>query len=121
MKMPRRPLKLAASAVLVLLAGCGSNGATAPTTITVSPSPKITAPAAQSPVNGQLLRDLTTTLAAGSASVDIPTYVLQYRVQVVNDAGSQPEDSVLNRAATWTTTNTLTRSKWFMRNRRTDS
>ena len=111
--MPRRLILLAASGVLTILAGCGSKGTTTPTTITVTPSPKITAPAAQSPVNGQLLGGLAATLAAGSASVDLSTYVLQYRFQVFNDAGALTADSGLVSVPTWTTTKTLTPSRQF--------
>lgn len=111
--MPRRFSVLAAGGVLAILAGCGAKGPAAPTAITVSPSPKITAPSVQSPVNGQLLGGLAATLAAGSASVDISSYVLQYRFQVFNDAGTLTEDSGLVSAPTWTTTKTLTPSRQF--------
>ncbi len=112
--MPRRLMRLAASGVLAIVAGCGSNAAsTTPTAITVSPSPRITAPTAQSPVSGQLLGGLTATLTAAAASVDISTFVLQYRFQVFNDTGDVTEDSGLVGAPTWTTTKTLTPSRKF--------
>jgi hypothetical protein len=112
--MPRSVMTLTATAVFALLAGCGSKPApTAPAGITVSPSPKITAPTPQTPVNAQLIGGLTATLTAAAASVDISTYTLQYRFQVFNDTGDVSEDSGLVSAPTWTTTKTLTPTKQF--------
>jgi hypothetical protein len=112
--MPRGLRMLAASGVLAIVAGCGSkSGSTTPTAITVSPSPKITAPAAQSPANGELISGLAATLTAAPASVDLSTYTLQYRFQVFGDTGAITEDSGLIGAPTWTTTKTLTPSRQF--------
>ncbi|HEX9367749.1 MAG TPA: hypothetical protein VF921_14055 [Vicinamibacterales bacterium] len=112
--MRRLLMSLPVTAVLAIVAACGSKSApTAPAAITVSPSPKITAPTAQTPVGGQLLGGLAATLTAASATVDISSYVLQYRFQVFNDVGTLTEDSGLVGAPTWTTTKTLTPSKPF--------
>lgn len=88
-----------------LCAGCSSSSATAPT---ATPAPTISAPAPQSPVSGQLVSGLTVTLTAGPATVGTASYVLQYRFQIIDAAGSVALDSGLVSASQWTTAVALT-------------
>lgn len=101
--------RAAAAAALALLTACGAanNTATAPT-ITATPAPKITAPTPQSPVGGQLLGGLAATLNANAATVDSPSYTLQYRFQVINASGNVALDSGLVGSPQWTTPVALT-------------
>src|SRR5439155_22547507 len=93
-RMARNSLTVTIGAALVaLFLSCGSKSATpaapAPVpTITVTPPPNLTAPTVQSPVNGQMLKGLTATLTASSATVDVSTLQLKYRFQVFNDAST---------------------------------
>jgi hypothetical protein len=86
------------------LHGCGSQPAlpTAPTVV-AEVIPKLTAPAAQSPTNGQLLSGLTASLNSSAATADVATLSLQYRFQVFNDAGTLTLDSGLLGEPKWTT------------------
>jgi hypothetical protein len=85
--------------------GCGSSAPALPTAPSVAAPviPKLTAPTAQSPSNGQLINGLVASLNSTSASADVATLTLQYRFQVFNDAGTLTLDSGLLDAPTWTT------------------
>jgi hypothetical protein len=111
--MHRTFVRLATTGLIGLSAACGSTKSTAPTAITVTPAPKISTPSPQSPVDAQLLGGLAATLAASSASVDISSFVLQYRFRVFTDLGLVVEDSGLVSAPTWTTTLALTPNAQF--------
>jgi hypothetical protein len=106
-----RRLALTIAAAALTLAACGSNTTTTTTptapTNTVPAAPNISAPATQSPTGGQLVTALTVTLTAGTATVDQSSFSLQYRFQVLNDAGNIAEDSGLVSGTTYTTTKTL--------------
>lgn len=101
-------------AAVALLAGCGANNttSTAPT-ITATPAPKITAPTPQSPVADQVVDGLTATLTASAATVDSPSYALQYRFQVINSAGNVALDSGLVSSPQWATPVALTPSNAY--------
>jgi hypothetical protein len=104
---------VAAMAAVVFLEGCSSKGASTAPTIVATAAPKIGAPAPQSPVNNQLLGGLAATLAAGTASVDQPSFTVQYRFQVFNSAGTLAEDSGLVGSPQWMTSLTLTPNSAF--------
>jgi hypothetical protein len=114
--MPHRfPAILAAAVVAATSLACGSSGGSStPTTPTVNanPVPKFTAPSVQSPTNDQMASSLTPTLTAGTASVDLSGYTLQYRFQLYNDAGTLVGDSGLMGDPSWTT-GTLTPNKRY--------
>jgi hypothetical protein len=108
---------LAAIALIALvcgLPGCGSEPA-APTApgIVAEVVPKLTAPTAQSPVNGQRLDGLAAVLNSTTATADVATMTLQYRFQVFNEAGTLALDSGLVADPTWTTV-TLSPNKSYM-------
>ena len=104
-------LAVAAVALIAVCTGCGSSSSAplTPTTTaaTVTPSPKISTPAPQSPVNGQLASSLTAGLTASTATADISSYVVQYRFQVFNGAALTLDSGLLDTPA-WTTTVALT-------------
>ena len=105
--MKRRTLVTAAALALAACGSSSSSSSTAPTN-TVAAAPNIGAPAAQSPTDNQLVGGLTVTLSAGTASVDQASFTLQYRFQILNDAGIVVEDSGLVSSTSYTSTKALT-------------
>jgi len=107
------------AAVLSLTWGCGSDsGSSSAPSATATVAPKITAPAAQTPADGQLIGGLVATFAATTASVDAPSFTLQYRFQVFNSSGTLVQDSGLVNSPQWTTNAALTpntRHTWKVR------
>lgn len=97
-----------AGVVLAGAIGCSnSNTPLAPASNAPS-TPTIGIPTPQSPVNGQTASDLAPKLTASAATVDIASYVLQYRFQVFNDGGALVQDSGLIASPAWTTAAALT-------------
>lgn len=95
-----------ALALVGTLQACGgASQPAAPTSPTVVAEviPKFTAPAVQSPINGQTVSGLTASLNSSAASVEGATMTLQYRFQVFNEAGTLALDSGLVSEPTWTT------------------
>ena len=104
-------LAVAAVALIAACTGCGSSSSAplTPTTTaaTVTPSPKISTPAPQSPVNGQFASNLTASFTASTATADISSYVVQYRFQVFSGADLILDSGLLDTPV-WTTTVALT-------------
>jgi hypothetical protein len=115
-----RSLLVVALAGALGVAGCRSETAAplapvaAAATAVPDSSLKASAPTVQSPVNNQLSASLTsTTLVATAATGQFATLALQYRFQVLNDAGTLVQDSGLVAAPTWTMAITLTPLKRY--------
>ncbi len=124
--MDRNTLTVTTAAALVAVSlGCGQKSAapvspTSParsasaalTTADAAP-PILTAPTAQTPVNGVVVSGLAATLTASAATINDPTLVLQYRFQLFGDGGTLVLDSGLVKTPTWTTNRTLTPNKRY--------
>ncbi len=96
---------IVAIALVPGLYSCGSSQPATPASPSVVAEviPKLTAPAAQTPSNGQTITGLVASLNSTAATADVATLNLQYRFQVFNDAGTLTLDSGLLSAPTWTT------------------
>jgi hypothetical protein len=109
---------VSAAAFAALSLACEKSPAAPTPATSTNPVPKFTAPSLQSPANEQLTTNLTPTLVAGAASVDLSGYQLQYRFHLFNDAGTLVADSGLAGEPSWTPASTLTpntRYTWKVR------
>jgi hypothetical protein len=109
---------VASAALTVFLIGCSSDSTPAAPTAPGTPasgdsSLKVTAPTAQSPVNGQMLASLLPTLTASPSTPQFAAVALQYRFEIFNEAGVLAQDSGLVGGSTWTTKVALTPNAKF--------
>jgi hypothetical protein len=106
-----------ATALMAVSAGCSSSSTPATPDSATNPSSdsslKVTAPTAQSPINGQMLTSLKPTLTASAASQQFSAVTLLYRFQIFNEAGVLAQDSGLATSTTWTTAVALTPNAKF--------
>jgi hypothetical protein len=103
--MDRKPLGLAVlTALLAWLPACSSDSALAPSTSSAS----LSAPTAQSPVNNVTTTSLTPTLVATGGGLITGSGAVQYRLRVVDAAGTMAADSGLLGSPTWTPSAPLT-------------
>jgi len=107
-----------AAALLTATWACSSSSGTptnpsGTTTAVPDASLKVTAPTAQSPINGQRLNSLSATLTATASTSTYAPVPLQYRFQIFNDGSGLVQDSGLVGAPTWTTPVALTPNAAF--------
>lgn len=102
-----------AAALAALSLACGSSPAAPTPPTNTNPVPRLTAPSVQSPANDQITANLTPTLAAGAATVDLSGYQLQYRFHLLNDGGMLVADSGLVGEPSWTPASALTPNRRY--------
>jgi hypothetical protein len=115
--MNRHTYAAMSAAVLIAASAACSSTATPTNPGTSTPVPeaslKVTAPTAQSPVNGQKIGSLSATLTAAPSTEPYAAVPLQYRFQIFNAGSVLVQDSGLVGAPTWTTPVALTPNQAF--------